>query len=88
MPDERGEKYEEPLWDMLEREKLGRITGGGTMLNEDQSIAYAGIDLELFNLDTALHATRRKLRELGAPPGSTLEYEVNGTRQSLPIHAD
>ena len=88
MPIERGEKYEDPLWDLLERENLGRVVGGGTMLNDDKAnpIAFVGIDLELFNLDTALQATRLKLRELGAPPGSVLEYEANGEFRSLPIH--
>lgn len=86
MPIERGEKFEDPLFDMLEQQQLGAVVGGGTMLNEDKTIAYCGIDLELVNLDSALHATRAKLRELGAPPGSTLEYEVNGKTQSLPIH--
>ncbi len=86
MPDERGEKYEDPLFDMLEQQRLGAVVGGGTMLNEDQSIAFSGIDLELVNLDSALQATRAKLRELNVPPGSTLEYEINGQKQSLPIH--
>lgn len=86
MPEERGEKYEDPLFDLLEQQRLGAIVGGGTMLNEDKSIAFSGIDIELVNLDSALHATRAKLRELGVPPGSTLEYEVDGKKQSLPIH--
>ncbi len=86
MPIERGEKFEDPLFDMLEQQQLGAVVGGGTMLNEDKTIAYSGIDLELVNLDSALQATRAKLRELGVPPGSTLEYEINGKTQSLPIH--
>ena len=86
MPDERGSKYEDPLWDVLERAQIGQIVGGGTMLNEDKSIAFVNIDLQLINLDTALQAVRLKLRELGAPPGSVLEYEANGEFRNLPIH--
>jgi hypothetical protein len=86
MPDERGSKYEEPLWDLLERDQIGQIVGGGTMLNEDKSIAFVNIDLQLINLDTALQAVRLKLRELGAPPGSVLEYEANGEFRTLPIY--
>lgn len=86
MPDERGSKYEDPLWDLLERDQIGQIVGGGTMLNEDKSIAFVNIDLQLINLDTALQTVRLKLRELGAPPGSVLEYETNGEFRSLRIH--
>lgn len=86
MPDERGAKYEDPLWDLFEREQIGHVVGGGTMLDEDKSIAFVNIDLQLINLDTALQATRRKFRELGAPRGSTLEYESGGRQHSLPIH--
>jgi hypothetical protein len=86
LPVERGEKYEDPLDAMLREKKLGEVTGGGTMQRKDKSIEYVGIDIELVNLGSALDATKEKLRELGAPNGSVLEFKLNGQQTSTPIH--
>src|SRR5436190_8594463 len=66
LPIERGDKYEDPLDAMLHEQKLGEVTGGGTMQRKDKSIEFVGVDIELVNLDSALNATKAKLRELGA----------------------
>jgi hypothetical protein len=86
LPIERGEKYEDPLNVMLQEQHLGEVTGGGTMQRTDKTIEYVGVDIELVNLDSALDATKAKLRELGAPKGSVLEFERDGQETIVPIH--
>jgi hypothetical protein len=85
-PVERGAKYEDPLDAALKQARLGEVTGGGTSLNKDNSIAWVGVDIELINLSEALEFTRRKLRELGAPKGSVLEFKRGGKEVVEPIH--
>lgn len=85
MPIERGEKYEDPLTDMLEARGLGEVTGGGSQLNKDNSIEWIGVDLQLADLDGALELVRSRLRELGAPPGSVLEFQRDGKSNTIPI---
>lgn len=85
-PIERGTKYEDPLGDALTKAKLGEVTGGGTMQNKDGSIEWVGIDIELVDLSGALAFTKTKLRELGAPKGSVLEFQRDGKHVAEPIH--
>ena len=84
-PIDRGEKYEDPLQEVLDAEALGEITGGGTMQEKSGKILFVGIDIELTDLERGIPLIARKLHELGAPPGSTLEYEVDGKKVSHPI---
>ncbi|MEM7165854.1 MAG: hypothetical protein AAF581_10340 [Planctomycetota bacterium] len=85
-PIERGAKYEDPLSDALQRAGLGEVTGGGTMQNKDGSIAWIGVDIEVKDLTTGIPLVRRKLRELGAPRGSVLEYTVDDEPIEVPVH--
>ena len=86
MPIERGDKYEDPLLDSLEERGLGEVTGGGTQLDKDNKIEWVGIDMQLADLDGAIEFVRRRLRELGAPAGSVLEFKRDGQKVTLPIH--
>jgi len=81
----RGHKYEEPLDEALRSHGLGSVVGAGTQMAPDNSVAWIGLDLELYNLQEALEFARRRLRELGAPPGSVLEYRVDGNLTTLPV---
>ena len=52
-PIERGERFEDPLQEALERSELGYITGGGSQLSEPdndgrRSIEFCGIDVDLY----------------------------------------
>lgn len=85
-PLERGTKYEDPLDAALRAAKLGEVTGGGSMLTKEKTIEWIGVDIELVNLTDALVLTKKKLRELGAPKGSMLEFERDGKQFSIPIH--
>src|SRR6266566_5302805 len=72
----RGDKYEEPLDHDLQAQGLGRVIGGGTQMDKNGAIEWVGIDIDLADLDRGIEFTRRRLRELGAPRGSVLEYRI------------
>jgi len=84
-PMDRGAKYEDPLDELLEARDAGIVTGGGTQLRKEGGIEWVGLDLQLANLEEALELTRGKLRELGAPAGSVLEYRVGEEKRTLAI---
>jgi hypothetical protein len=84
-PIERGTKYEDPLQDVLDAEDLGGIDGGGTLQDREGKILHIGIDIGLTDLERGIPLVARTLTALGAPAGSTLEYEQDGKRVSLPL---
>ena len=94
-PIDRGDRYEDPLQAVLESKGVGRVTGGGSQLNESGGIAYADIELELANLDSALDVVVQALESAGAPQGSQLLDASDGrvlrefgTQQCLAIYLD
>ncbi len=84
-PIARGERYEDPLLEVLERDGLGQVTGGGSQLGADDEIQWVGVDIELVNLESALELTRSVLEQCGAPRGSRLEFSKGGERTYLPF---
>ena len=80
-PIDRGDKYEDPIIDELERLGLGEVTGGGTGMGDERpdgrrEIQSCGIDVETTRLDEARSALRGLLPRLGCPPGTQLHYSV------------
>jgi len=71
-PIDRGDRYEDPLQAILESMGLGRVTGGGSQLDELGGITYADIEIELANVDEALRIVAEALEAAGAPQGSEL----------------
>ncbi len=71
-PLDRGDRYEDPLQDTLERMGIGRVTGGGSQLNELGGIDFADVEIELANLDEAARVVAETLEAAGAPQGSEL----------------
>jgi hypothetical protein len=57
---------------VLERTNIGRVTGGGSQLNELGGIEYADVEIELANLDEAVRVLVEALENAGAPQGSEL----------------
>jgi hypothetical protein len=84
-PMERGEKYAQPLDRDLEAQGLGMVTGGGTQMAKKGGIEWVGIDIDLTDLDRGIEFTRRRLRELGAPHGSVLEYRIGEQKMTVEI---
>jgi hypothetical protein len=84
-PVERERIYEEPLAEFLAEHDLGEVTGGGTMQDRDGSVLFAGIDIEVTDVERAIPLIAKKLAELGAPDGSVLQYDVGGETVVYPI---
>jgi hypothetical protein len=72
-PEERGEKYEEPIAEALRAARLGKVSGGGQQLGEDKSIVYFAVDVELRQRGRGLGVLRAILARLGAPTGTVIE---------------
>jgi hypothetical protein len=72
-PIERGERYEDPLQDALNAEDLGEVTGGGSQMGEGKSIAFCGLDVEVYDRDRGLALIRSVMRRLGASPDTIIE---------------
>lgn len=94
-PIDRGERYEDPLQAVLEQANIGRVTGGGSLLNELGGIEYVDIEIELANLDGAVGVVVDALEKAGAPQGSELVDGSDsrilrqfGTQQCLAIFLD
>ena len=58
-PIERGEKYANPLSDALG--EFGEVTGGGSQLGEDGTIAFCGLDVVVNHRENGLKAIRQCL---------------------------
>lgn len=85
MPDQRGEKYGNPLDAALKREGLGEVTGGGSQLSEPdadgrRTVEWVGLDIELLDLERGIPLLKQELLRLGAPAGTTLEFKRAGSR--------
>ena len=78
-PIERGSKYEEPIDTLLRSGSLGKVTGGGSMMNADGSIKYVGLDVTVYDFHETLPAIAAKLREIGAPEGTVIRYDEEGS---------
>lgn len=84
-PVDRAERYEDPLFDLLETEGLGGAgDGGGTLCGDDGQIVEADFDVEISSL-AALPVIKQFLWETGAPKGSTLRYEHKGKTVVVPV---
>ena len=94
-PIDRGDRYEDPLHDALEKAGIGRVTGGGSQLDELGGITFVDIEIELANLDGALQVVVEALEAAGAPQGSELLLASDesvlrefGTQQCLAVFLD
>ena len=94
-PIDRGDRYEDPLQDALDKAGAGRVTGGGSQLDELGGISYVDIEIELANLDAALRTVTAALEAAGAPQGSELLLASDesvlrefGTQQCLAVFLD
>ena len=82
-PIDRGDRYEDPLQDALDATNIGRVTGGGSQLNELGGIEFADVEIELADLDGALLVVKEALEKAGAPQGS--ELMTHRTAAYLPV---
>ena len=81
----RATKYEEPLDSALKEAKLGEVTGGGNSVGKGGKIEWAGVDIEVNDVQKAIPVIKQKLLDLGAPKGSSLEYRIGAKHVVVPI---
>jgi hypothetical protein len=72
-PLERSDKFESPLDALLRERKLGQVSRGGAGLKPGGGIEYAGLDVDVYDVQAALPVVIQELRELKAPKGTTVE---------------
>ena len=72
-PEQRINKYEIPIGSALQHNRLGKVSGGGTQLGPNKTIAYCGIDVVLRERVRGLEFLRLELARLGAPPETVIE---------------
>lgn len=83
-PMDRGELYEDPLMEVLQRHRAGDVVGGGTMLREHAEIDFCEIEIEVREpADKNIELIKETLEALGAPKGSKLRLEAAGEELSI-----
>ena len=75
-PIDRGDIYEDPLDEALQKAKLGEVTGGGSQLNESYKIEYCELEIAVTgDLEKTKQLIVNVLNEIGIPKGSKLIHE-------------
>lgn len=93
-PMDRGDKYEDPIIDELERLGLGEVSGAGTSLGDEgpdgkRPIVSCGIDVDTNDVAAARTMLRTLLPRLGCPEGTQLHYNLpGGPRQDEYVGGD
>lgn len=92
LPIERGERYEDPLFERLEAAGLGGAgDGGGTLQSKTGEIEQIDFDVSITSLD-AIPLIVEQLEAAGAPRGSLLRYEDTelafGACEGIAIYLD
>lgn len=82
-PIDRGDKYEEPIIEELERSGLGEVSGGGSLLGDElpdgrRLVESCGIDVDTDDPEAARASLRALLPTLGCPKGTQLHYRIAG----------
>src|SRR6266404_6773955 len=72
MPLDRGERYEDPLQDELEKHGFGETDGGGTMTQKSGEIEFIDIEMRLRQTGKSIPFVIKRLESYGAPKGSKL----------------
>ena len=89
-PMNRGERYEDPLQELLAANGWGEVSGGGSQLSEDGEILFCDIELQLSTVTPEiLRGIADKLDSLGAPIGSRILSEPElalGSSEGLAVY--
>ena len=90
-PEDRWEKFADPLQQALEKDDLGEVTGGGTQFSEpdengEDFVEFCGIDVDLYDAVNGLALLRRELIRLRVPPDTALLYELEGQEWEEPVY--
>jgi hypothetical protein len=89
-PLDRTELFADPLQEILEREKAGTVTGGGSIElapdDDGTEFVFSGIDVDLYDLPKGLALLQQELVRLQVPQGTVLIYELNGQEIRDPVY--
>lgn len=90
-PEDRWEKFADPLQQALEQDDLVEVTGGGTQFSEpdedgEDFVEFCGIDVDVYDAAKGIPLLRRELIRLQAPPGTMLLYELDGREWEEPVY--
>ena len=90
-PEDRWERFADPLQQALEKDDLGEVTGGGSQFSEPDEngndfVEFCGIDVDLYDAVKGLALLRRELARLQVPPGTVLLYELDAKEWEEPIY--
>jgi hypothetical protein len=82
-PIAREERFGEPLGAALQDAGLGKVSGGGSQLDDpypygSPRVEFCGIDIDVIDRDRARSLLRQKLVELRAPSGTELHFTKEG----------
>jgi len=83
--EDRGTKYDDPLAAALKEANAGEVVGGGNSVNKQGKIEWAGVDIEVTDVQKSIPLIKQKLIDLGAPKGSTIEYRAGGKKVVVPV---
>lgn len=96
-PYDRGEYYEDPLDEFLKTNKIGEISGGGTMQDADGEIEYVDIEIELavdIDANSAVQKIMNFLKTKKIPKNSKITIETTkevidfGDKEGWAIYLD
>jgi len=78
-PMHRGEFFEDALDAVLKKDRLGEVSGGGTMQDVSGEIEYCDIEIQVpISSPEVVSLIASTLDQLGAPKGSKLTIEATG----------
>lgn len=76
---ESASRYEKPLSEFLENQKLGRLKQTETVLDENHRVTAVELRFELVDVSTAVQALQKEIEKLQVPCGSEIRFLRNGS---------
>jgi hypothetical protein len=73
-PMDRGEKYDDPICEILEANNAGFVTGGGTKSSHGR-VEFCYVDVSSEDAERAKSLVSKYLLEVGAPRGTRVSGE-------------
>lgn len=79
-PMHRGEIFEDPLDEILSKESIGEVSGGGTLQSESGEIENCDIEIQVLKSDEeTVNIIQSALEKIGVPKGSKIINEEKDT---------
>ena len=85
MPVARGDRYEDPLAEELDKSGFGHVDGGGTMLNKSKEIEFIEVEMNLAQTEKRIPFVIERLESYGAPRGSMLTVGDGSDKKEIPF---